>query len=58
LEARAKGAAYYRAGAEHCRRLAKMICDPKMERALIKCAQECDAEVLRLETEADGGREA
>jgi hypothetical protein len=53
MEARVQGAAYYRAQAEHCRRLAASACHPRLESELLRLAVEFDAEALLAEAEAD-----
>jgi len=53
VEARAQGAAYYRAQAEHCRRLAASAGHPRLEGELLRLAVEFDAEALLAEAGAD-----
>jgi hypothetical protein len=53
MNAGAKGPGYYHAEAEHCRKLAKAVSDPRAESELSKLAAEFDARASLAEIEAD-----
>jgi hypothetical protein len=49
VDARVKGPAYYRAEAEHARRLAKVVYNPRLEKMLLRIAEDCDREAAKVE---------
>jgi hypothetical protein len=53
VEARVTRATYCRAQAEHCRKLAKTVYNPRLEDVLSKLAADFDHEALLAELEED-----
>jgi hypothetical protein len=53
VEARAKRVAYCKAQAEHCRKLATIVFNPRLESVLLKLAADFDREALCAEAEED-----
>jgi hypothetical protein len=53
VEARVTRTAYCRAQAKHCRELAKIVYNPRLEDVLLKLAADFDHEALLAELEED-----